>query len=201
MKQGRTEILQREGGNAGDENRDNPNRKPAANEPTPAVTTGSPPPHNHLDVPVLGHYLLLPAAAVLGSRLEAHPTTEELGAVGVPYHRRRTPQTKGDPPSYGDHGSRRRNGLHNNILWISPASRASTLRPTVALGNALSQLKPTASASSTVIVEPLCSEQRGLLSLQPLKPCLRHKTGLFKGFLHEAVSTNSPLATFAIAIG
>src|SRR5580658_465961 len=65
-------------------------------------------------------------------RLEAHPTTEELGAVGVPYHRRRAPQTKGDPPSYGDHGSRRRNGLHNNILWISPASRASTLRPTVA---------------------------------------------------------------------
>jgi len=31
------------------------------------VTTGSPPPHNHLDVPVLGHYLLLPAAPVLGS--------------------------------------------------------------------------------------------------------------------------------------
>src|SRR5580704_12207605 len=79
MKHGRTEILQREGGHAGDENRDNPNRKPAANEPTPAVTTGSPPPHNHLDVPVLGHYLLLPAAAVLGSLDWRHPTTEELG--------------------------------------------------------------------------------------------------------------------------
>jgi hypothetical protein len=60
-----------------------------------------------------------------------------------------------------------------------------------------------------VIVEPLCSEQRGLpifavpeaLPRKIFAEFRQHKAGLFQGFLHEAASTNSPLATFAIAIG
>jgi len=73
-KQRRAEVLQSEDGDAGAKDRDHCAREPASYSPISTVTTGSPSPYcYYLDVPVLGisHKLLLPAAAVLASRLNA----------------------------------------------------------------------------------------------------------------------------------